>query len=86
MEHVFTLPDTASFGGVLSTQEVMLLCQNACLQHRIADCLDRSIVWLLVLCWEKVYLKVLNQFDYLLVSFQINLAKNRTYLVSTATC
>ena len=31
-------------------------------------------------------LKVINQFDFLQVSFQINFAKNQTYLVSTATC
>ena len=34
---------------------------------------------------ERYKLKVLNQFDFLLVSFQINFAKNQTYLVSTAT-
>ena len=32
------------------------------------------------------YLKVLNKFDFLLVSFEIKFAKNQTYLLSITTC
>ena len=34
---------------------------------------------------EEGVLKVLNQFDFLLVSFQFKFAKSQTYLVSTTT-